>query len=87
MKLYKFLATIYCDFNENWCNFAQTSNCDDKSKHGFIWERSTPDNIKDRGIEGPDKGWLTTKFIPKQNVNSTSFISQINTIYRIFIRV
>ena len=71
----KFLATIYCDFNENWCNFAQTSNCDDKSKHGFIWERSTPDNIKDRGIEGPDKGWLTTKFIPKQNGNLLMYIS------------
>ena len=51
-------ATIYCDFNKDWCNFAQTSNCDDKSKHGFIWERSTPANIKDRGIEGPDKGQL-----------------------------
>ena len=51
------LATIRCTFDEDWCNFAQTSNCDDNSKKGFIWERSTPDNIKDRGIEGPDKGW------------------------------
>ena len=55
-KLLFILGTIRCDFDDGFCNFAVSNNCNDNSKAGFKWERKTSDNIKNNGLEGPDKG-------------------------------
>lgn len=48
-------GTIRCDFNQDWCKFAITTN-GDAAKNGFGWVRKTVKQINDQGLEGPDKG-------------------------------
>ena len=46
-------ATIVCDFVDDWCNFARTTNGDGSCKNGFGWIRKTADEIKNQHLEGP----------------------------------
>ena len=53
-----FLATIICDFDDDWCDFAVTATGDGPSTQGFKWSRRTSNNIKTNTFEGPEQGTI-----------------------------
>ena len=51
-----FAATIKCDFQKDWCGFSVSHAENGPSNTGFDWKRQTGDTIKNKHLEGPERG-------------------------------
>ena len=50
------VGTIKCDFQQDWCGFSTSHTGDGPSAQGLDWKRQTGDTIKNKNLEGPDRG-------------------------------
>ena len=51
-----FKGTIKCDFQKDWCDFAVSHSANGPATQGFDWKRQTGDTIKNKNLEGPERG-------------------------------
>ena len=49
-------GTIYCNFDNDWCNFETKTVGDDAAKKGFYWMRKNSNEVENQGLDGPDHG-------------------------------
>ena len=49
-------GSIYCNFDNDWCNFESKNVGDDVAKKGFNWMRKNSNEVENQGLDGPDHG-------------------------------
>ena len=63
IKIFNFLATIRCDFENDWCNFNKKSNGDNSSITGLEWRRHNGKYIEEQKLDGPYTGRNQCEFL------------------------
>ena len=63
IKIFNFLATIRCDFENDWCNFNKKSNGDNSSITGLEWRRHNGKYIEEQKLDGPYTGRNQYEFL------------------------